>query len=111
LFPTSAFFLPVQATQQEFIKILKQEKFSHLSTSIKSDKGDFKTFIGALSACFHVEIINNDEKTASLYGKSIQDHKLCFYAKNVGNSYSVDLKCTDPVISESILSELNDFWR
>jgi hypothetical protein len=65
----------------------------------------------ALSALLHAEVIMHDDKSASLFGKSIQEHKLCIYTKSVSGQYSVDIKCTDNAIAESLINEVNEFWK
>lgn len=78
------------------------------STSLKSEE-DLRAFLVSLATLLHVELIIL-ESAASLYGKTVQGHHVAVYVKPVNGAVNVDLKCTDNLIAQALVAELNSFF-
>jgi len=110
LIPSSSFFNPEQLNKEQFIQLLRDTTFTSQSVSIKF-KEDFKLMASFLSGSLHLAVITCDDKTAAFCGRSVQNHILAIYIKQISDgSAALDLKCTDPTIGASISSEIEAFY-
>jgi hypothetical protein len=78
------------------------------STSLKAEE-DFRAFLVSLATLLHVELIIF-ESAASLYGKTVQGQHVAVYVKPANGVVNVDLKCSDNLIAQSLVNELNNFF-
>jgi hypothetical protein len=111
LFPVSAFIIPVKLSKEEFISILKEGGpfvMSSTQVQVKPDE-DFRTFVVSLATLLHVELIVV-EGSALYYGKTIQNHHVAISCKPGTGPVTVDLKCTDGQIVNSLVAEINAFY-
>lgn len=109
-FPCSAFLLPIKLTKEQFIETLKSVSFAHVNTKIPIEK-DFRTFVTQLSLGLKLEVVSFENATASFYAKSIQGHQIAVYSKVTENVATVDLKCTDATLGNSLMTEMNTLFN
>jgi len=111
LIPSSSFFNPEPLNKEQFIQLLRDTTFTSQSVSIKY-KEDFKSVVAFLSGSLHLAVITCDDKTAAFCGRSVQNHILAIYIKQISDgSAALDLKCTDPTIGASFSSEIETFYN
>lgn len=103
-FPCSSFIYPVKLQKEEFVSILRKGHLTLSSCTVRTEK-DFRSFVATLANSLRVDLVLFDNKTASYYGKSIQGHEVAIYSKALPDCYSIDLKCSDSTLGNSLLQE------
>jgi len=104
--PSSAFIVPVKLSLDNFTNLLKGPDCTFLQTT-KTKTKDFQSVSSLLSTLLHVAPIELINTTATFYGKTIQDHHIAIYIKEINdNSIQVDLKCSDAALASSLISEI-----
>jgi len=104
--PSSAFIVPVKLSLENFTNLLKGPDCTFLQ-STKTKTKDFQSVSSLLSTLLHVAPIELINTTATFYGKTIQDHHVAIYIKEVNDNFiQVDLKCSDAALASSLISEI-----
>ena len=114
--PCSTFVLPTKISLDEFSELINS-----------SMRGAAATLHHVFAACnvsvapqelmqwicsnLHVIPVHSVDNTASLYGKTTQDHHVLLLVKHQPSSFRVDIRCSDATMSSSLLEEITNHFK
>lgn len=106
-FPCSSFLVATPCKGSNFTSLLESGDLTEKS-SIQFTPQDSEFPVVLAKVCFyhHFRVVEQVEKSASVYSKSMQGHHICLLVKMVNDSIKIDGKSTDGSLLSNVLDEV-----
>ncbi|XP_041360282.1 AP-3 complex subunit delta-1-like isoform X2 [Gigantopelta aegis] len=104
--PCSSYLMTTPCKSADFATLLGSGDLSAKSSvNITPVDTEFSHIIAKLCFFLHFRLVEQVEKSASLYSKTIQDHPVCLLVKMNDGSVSLDGKSTDGTLLSNVLDD------
>jgi len=115
--PCTAFVVGEKLSKEQFAAILSGDNTLAVSSTKVVPTGDFRAAVSLITEALHVEPVQVAAGSASAYGRSILGHHVAMLVKErkvetpSPAPVSVDIKCADSTLANSLLQEINALFR
>ncbi|XP_078318690.1 AP-3 complex subunit delta-1-like isoform X3 [Crassostrea virginica] len=106
-FPCSSFLVATPCKGSTFTSLLESGDLTEkLSIQFKPQDSEFPVVLAKICFYHHFRVVEQVEKSASVYSKSMQGQHICLLVKMVNDNIKIDGKSTDGSLLSNVLQEI-----
>lgn len=115
--PCSVFLKPIGIGPAEFVSLAQSPQCCHLSSgriqlATSQTPRTLQVTLNQIAALLRLRIVEVMDSSASLYGRSVQNHHVLVLVKvKTTNDLLIEIKSNDEVLSSSLLNEAHKYFK